>query len=624
MDSPSRADTLLERAALRMATPFVLVDAGGGIVAWNHGAEALLGWTSQEAIGQPLGILYPDATDDRADAALKLQAPAADPTAPCSGETYLRHKDGASLAVAFAMASVVDDAGEPAGRSLCLRDVTPQRALENQLRWRIGEMELLDEIARAVQGTLDLDRILQTILIAVTAGTGLGFNRAILFLVGEGELSALLGMGASNWEEAEVSWSRVGALPNLSSVIDALLSEPDTEATIVRALTDGWNIPLDDDDDVIVRCVRGIESRMCSHPEAEAPGSFERLRSPMFAVVPVVHGGEAIGAILADNAVTHRQIDEHAVRLLRLLANAASAAIINARLYQQQIDHARRLEEANRQIKHQQELMVRGRNLAALGEIAEAISHEVKGPLVPIGGLARAVRRDLDESSAEAPMLDTIISETSRLERVVDSVLALSKPPRPNPQPIDVKSAVGDALAIYRADAEARQIKLVADVADDVEPPSFDRDQWRQMLQLLLANALAASPDGGDVRLAIRGTADSAYRLTVSDTGAGYDAKDIPKVFSAFYAGTPTGDSMGLNVVAQIVELHHGRVSVESAPGAGTGISVEIPPPDVMRRLIDSDLVEDRREDTGAELDPLTVNAFTVDNVDDVDDATDG
>ena len=292
------------------------------------------------------------------------------------------------------------------------------------------------------------------------------------------------------------------------------------------------------------------------------------------------------------------------------MTNEAAAAILRARLHQQLLDHVANLEQANAQIKRQQDLVVRGRQMAALGEITEAISHEIKGPLVPIGGFARAIRRDVADDTPQANMLDIVIREVNRLERVVDGVLALSRPPKPSLKPVDMPAIIEDVFSVYRADADTRQIALRADIPPDVPPPHLDDDQWHQLLLVLVADALAATPNGGTITASMRLLEDGHYRFTLADTGVGVAEEDIPKVFAALYAARPTGSSLGLNVVAQIVNLHHGRTTVESVVGEGTQIHIDIPAPQELYARMAEDAAAEGDVEPTAPLDPLTVGAL--------------
>lgn len=606
-DTPLDDTAFLREILLQSAAPFFFLDRDGRIRVWNRGAELLLGWSAQDAFGHRVDMLIPD--DQLAAAQVReWEQHLRDAAGIWNYGTTLRTKDGRRIRVKITMTPIRDREGQLIGSSVCGRDMTGEESLEDELRSRIREMSLLEDVVRAAQGTLELQRVLRVILTAVTAGSGLGFNRAFLFLVADGYLEARLGIGSSSGEEAARMWPRLAAITELPSVIEYVLKEEDSTPTHAQRLTVGWKVPLSEARSILVRCVG--EERSLVWPE-DAPDDVsvaERLRSPAFAVAPVIHAGQAIGVVLADNIVTNRPIDQHALRLLRLLAGGMSSVISNARLYEKVVHHAHNLEVANRQILRQQDLITRTQRLASLGEIAATISHEVRQPLVPIGGFARAMRRTMSDSAPQAEMLDIIIREVDRLERVVKGVIALASVPLPALRPVSFDRVVNDVYDMFRDEAGARGVTLATDIPPDLPPPHLDDDQWRQVLLNLVSNAMAATPTGGTVTSGIRVIERGWYHVTVADTGVGVAEEALPKVFGPLYTTQPTGTGMGLNIVAQIVQRHHGRVGVTSRVGQGTTVWIDVPPPEQLRVLIEEEQrTAGGQEEDLEELDPLSV-----------------
>ncbi|HQI75204.1 MAG TPA: PAS domain S-box protein, partial [Candidatus Latescibacteria bacterium] len=214
-DSRTNQPVDLAEVLLRSADPFFFVDDAGIIRAWNFGAELLLGWTRDEALGAEVSIVLPEIppgppSEEEPEESLH------DSVVAENFQTVFKAKDGHQIPVKITVTLIRDENGVLLGSAVNARNVAREKALEQELRWRIGEMEMLDNVARAVQSTLDIQRVLRIILTAFTAGSGLGFNRAILFLVSGSLLEARLGIGSSNWEEAGRMWPRVADKPDLS------------------------------------------------------------------------------------------------------------------------------------------------------------------------------------------------------------------------------------------------------------------------------------------------------------------------------------------------------------------------------------------------------------------------
>jgi signal transduction histidine kinase len=267
------------------------------------------------------------------------------------------------------------------------------------------------------------------------------------------------------------------------------------------------------------------------------------------------------------------------------------------------------LEEANEQIEKQRDLLVHSERMAALGRVAAAISHEIQGPLVPIGGFARAMRRDVDDASPHAEMLDFIVEEVDRLQRVVKGVTSLASMPLPQLQPVSFAGLVETTYAVYGPKAHARGISLDMDVPNDIPDPDIDDDQWHEVLLNLVSNAIEATLNGGRILTSLR-LRENRYVVTVTDTGAGVPPEEIPKAFAAFFSTQPVAHGAGLNIVAAIVQRHFGRVTVESGVGKGTSVKIDFPAADELHRLVNAARSTMTENQDIATLDPLTVTTF--------------
>jgi PAS domain S-box-containing protein len=607
MDARREDPQLLAEVVRQSADPVFFIRTDGTIGFWNRGAQLLLGWTSAEVIGENAEVILPSIVDYR-------QEPPQNPTVSHEDiviqnhRTTLLSKSGVELPVRVTITLVRDGDGNIIGSSVTARDAIDERDLENERGWRMKELELLEKVTHAVQDSLDLHRILLVILTSVTAGTGAGFNRAFLFLKSDDQLRCRLAIGVSDSDEADRVWPRVAHLPDLGAVLEYVLNEEQAVSAKATRIGTDWSVPLDTDRDVLIQCLRDMQPLVWPFHGHGGQAVAKMLGVHSFAVVPLVHAGEAYGVILADNAVTNRPIDEHAVRLLSLLANEASYAIVNARLYERMLLHATNLESANAEITRQQQLVLRTRRKAALSEIAASLSHELRGPISSIGGLARALLKDSDPSAAS--MLSLIADESQRVERIVSQVVAISELPTPVLRPVDIAELTSNVYTLYRAEAEARHIALALNMPDEPPNLSVDGDQWHQLVQNLVENALAVAPTGTTITTSAEVLDGGRFQLTVRDEGPGLEQKDVPRVFGSLFSTKPSGQGLGLAIIARVVQNHHGNVTVESEPGTGTCVRVSVPSPDELTRLVE----EDRRSGADAEepneLDPLTIATF--------------
>jgi signal transduction histidine kinase len=231
-----------------------------------------------------------------------------------------------------------------------------------------------------------------------------------------------------------------------------------------------------------------------------------------------------------------------------------------------------------------EEALRRRDRLAAMGELASTVAHEVRNPLNAIGMTAQRLRREFLNGSQAASgpddtelreLLDVLGGETQRINRIVQQFLDYARPPRLSLRQASLRNMLETAAEALRAKAATRGITIASDLAGAGDA-LFDPDQLKQAVDNLLRNAIDASPDGGRVRLGARRDGRD-HVIEVADQGPGIPADLVPKIFDLYFTTKADGTGVGLAVTHQIVEAHQGRIDVESSPGAGTRMSVRIP-----------------------------------------------
>ena len=236
---------------------------------------------------------------------------------------------------------------------------------------------------------------------------------------------------------------------------------------------------------------------------------------------------------------------------------------------------------SERHARAEAELRRRDR-LAAMGELASGVAHEIRNPLNAIAMSVKRLRAEFrlkDETVSERAELDELLDvlegETRRIDSTVQQFLDYARPRPLAPRPVDVDRLLAEVGEATRALAGSRGVSL------EVEPTSLggatlDPDQIRQVLDNLLRNAIEATPDGGVVTLAARRLGGGGV-ITVSDTGAGIEPDHLPRIFDLYFTTKPEGTGVGLAVTHQIVTAHGGALDVESRPGEGTRMIVRLP-----------------------------------------------
>jgi len=217
--------------------------------------------------------------------------------------------------------------------------------------------------------------------------------------------------------------------------------------------------------------------------------------------------------------------------------------------------------------------------LAAVGEMAAGIAHEIRNPLASMSGSIQILRQELPLTAEQEQLMDIVLRESDRLNSTIRSFLAYARPQRFAMARLDVRRTLNDAALLLRNSSEVNDRHIVA---VDLPPRELwydaDEGQIKQIVWNLATNGIRAMPDGGRLRLA--GTADASSGgvvITVQDEGIGMAPEELEGLFQPFHGGFAKGSGLGLAIVHRIVTDYKGEIQVSSKSGAGTTVSVRLP-----------------------------------------------
>jgi signal transduction histidine kinase len=221
--------------------------------------------------------------------------------------------------------------------------------------------------------------------------------------------------------------------------------------------------------------------------------------------------------------------------------------------------------------------VVQSEKLAALGQLAAAIAHEVRNPLAVVRSAAQGLGETLPPDDAEGQRAASfIVAEVDRLTSVVGSLLAFARPLPLQTRPTAIRDVVERAVTLAGAELERKRLRLAVDESPALPVVHADGDLVCQVLVGLLANAVEATPPGGEIVVRAR-PADGGVEVAVADGGAGVAPELRARVFEPFFTTRPNGTGLGLAVARQIVEAHGGRIDVGDRPGGGACFTVRLP-----------------------------------------------
>ncbi len=230
------------------------------------------------------------------------------------------------------------------------------------------------------------------------------------------------------------------------------------------------------------------------------------------------------------------------------------------------------------EIKKREEEFQFKEKMAAIGEMAAGLAHELRNPLGSLSGSIQILKSELQLSDDQSRLLEIVLRESERLNRIVGNFLDYAGPRAAALQPIDLATLLQETAQLFRNSPEFQENRHLL----KLEIPSGgtyclgNADQLRQVLWNVVQNAMRAMPDGGTLTMSLSRNAGKAV-MGVADTGIGMNAAEQEKLFQPFHSGFRKGAGLGMALVYQIVREHEGEIQVSSVKGEGTRIDISLP-----------------------------------------------
>jgi len=220
-----------------------------------------------------------------------------------------------------------------------------------------------------------------------------------------------------------------------------------------------------------------------------------------------------------------------------------------------------------RKIKQLEDRVRRSEKLAAVGQLAAGLAHEIRNPLSSIRGFAQFLRHALKENPKEQEYAEIMIKEIDRINRVVTDLLSFANPKAAEIKRTDPNELVDHVIRLIEADARAKNATIHYDILSGTSTPSLDAYQMTQALLNLLLNSLKFIESGGTINIKVfLEDNESRFVFQVEDNGPGIPKENLPKIFDPFFTTREAGTGLGLAIVYKIVENHQGEIDVESPP----------------------------------------------------------
>ncbi|MEK7237941.1 MAG: GAF domain-containing protein [Nitrospirota bacterium] len=656
----------LESLIDNSADAIVVSDRDGSIISWNKGAEKIYGYAEEEVVGKFLPMVPYFLVQDEKNFINKI----IQKETIKNIETIRQTKIGELIEVSLTLSPILDASGNVTAISGISRDISEKKRVEKELIRKNQELSRLFFINSVIRSTLDLEKLLRMVLTVVTMSDGLGFNRAVLFLVDETQntVKGVMGVGPANAEEAGYIWL---SLENktLETIIEEIERGPLDKDSYLDRLSKNINITFSGDC-IISRCVK--EKRPFNIKDAKAepqvnPIIIQQIGTEAFGVVPLITRDRAIGVILVDNLFTGKEIKDSDLQFIMGFTSHIASAIENAKLFEEvslaraELDnifesitdmvyfndkdcnikrvnqavlkkigkpaeeiidkkcyeifhgkdepwdkcpHSRTIgtnkafvEEVkdpflggtyvissspifdsagnlvgtvhiSRDITELQalreELSVSQR-MAALGEMAARVAHEIRNPLISVGGFARRLAKKVSGDVETYDYAKIIIEEVSRLERILKEILIFVKGSKIIKNKTNLNELLNNAINLIMPEIMERGNNLIADLPEQPIIVVVDADRIKEAILNIITNANQAT-DSGTIIVKARYEGKSAF-MEISDNGCGIKQEELNRIFTPFFTTRPHGTGLGLAIAQRIVHEHGGRIDVESIWG---------------------------------------------------------
>jgi len=438
----------------------------------------------------------------------------------------------------------------------------------------VHRLLLLQQFGEITQGTLHLDKLLHLILTCITADYSFGFNRATLFLINK-ELNVLngkLAIGPASSEEATRILKEMSDSHNsLTDIVDKLDYSHNID-TPLNTMTKLLVYSLADAKEVVTLCTKEMKPIIVKDAVKDPRVSNEfrkALGVNEFVCVPLIAKNEPIGVIVADNVYTAEPISDERVNTLTMFVNQASLAIENAETYKS-------LEDKIDQLTETQQRLIRSEKLAAIGSMSSYVAHEIRNPLVTIGGFAKTLSRFTFTDAKIKVNIDIIIEEVKHLEKILNNITDFAKPSKPEKIDVQICEIMENTCLLMENYFQEKHITLQKKYETGVPEAPVDPTQIKQVFLNILMNAVESMPDGGKLDVNIK-SIDGSVKIYIVDAGKGMKQGVLQNIYDPFFTTKPSGTGVGLSVSLKIIEDHGGTIDAISEQGKGTTMLLTLP-----------------------------------------------
>jgi len=565
-----RAESLTTMGFEKLPLGFLAVDQAGSILVSNQAARELLGQPAEdtgclpETLQEFISLLSRD--DCRAGERIGFSFPIGP---DCWRETWVTRSDASS------------DSGPCFW--ITLRSVDQQREQHFESRARLRQLTLIGEITAALNSTLGLEDTFNIILVGATAGEGLGFNRAFLFLADETDewLVGRTAIGPAGPAQAEKIWNVLaGVGTGVGSLMEAVCTYRMTldgaDAEVNRRVRE-TRIPRGGPDNLFTEVIHGAPARIIrleSSANLDVRAVFTSLDAHEFACAPLRSRDRVVGLLLADHRITGNPITQDSLRALELLAAQAGLAVERAGLADKLEQRVEELRQAREKIEGIQEMAARMERLSVVGEITAEVTHQIRNPMTIIGGFARNLLSSKKPEDPEYRGLNVICKQADRVCQMLEHIITIEGCEGDARKTFTLEPILRQSLEIMETRFSNQRIGWSLD--SDLEKFTLTGrpDALRFALFKIFSGMLEHLEPGTEMRVrAIRAPAGSRVVICphTADKKITGMKEAITKIFQGEWGTGPAQRNLALKYLAE----HNGALGVETYEGGKPALVID-------------------------------------------------
>jgi signal transduction histidine kinase len=307
---------------------------------------------------------------------------------------------------------------------------------------------------------------------------------------------------------------------------------------------------------------RAVDLEHLRESEGEVEEIDDLIERGWVVVAPIFLKERLLGFILLGKKRSEKDYTVEELELLEAFSNQTALAISRALIY--------------RDMSLKDKQIMQAEKMAAIGELAAGIAHEIRNPLGIITGSAETVRKHQDQKIREE-MTNYILEESQRINGLIGTFLNFARPKEPNLVNCDLREVLEKTLLLLSPQAKTLGVEIEKEISQKLLQVSIDPDQMRQAFTNLGVNALEAMPHGGILKITVLRNDRDKVLVQFSDTGKGIPKEVAAKVFDPFFTTKEGGTGLGLSIAHRIITQHRGEINVEGEEGKGTTFTIILP-----------------------------------------------